>query len=163
MSDAADEILWEGTAKNPFAIWTAPILLLITVGAAASGQFGAALIALVGTLMAAPFTRVRVRITNEHIQVALGPWYWPSESHAIADIEWIELDHVDRMEVRLGVGVKGSNRRLAGRRILLRPGPAFRFQGHIGRRLKVTVDGAAAAVATVEQVMGRPGIRPAES
>ena len=151
-----DSVLWRGTATNPIASAAAVVLLIITIGAAASGRVSSAAIALVGTLAATPFTQVRVRITNTHVHVALGPWGWPNESHALSDIEWVEAEHVGRMDVRLGVGVRGSNRRLSGRAYLLRPGPAVRFQGRMGHRLTVTVDGAEGAVATIEQLIDPP-------
>ena len=145
-----DNVVWSGGSTNPIATAAAIVFLLLTIGAAASGRVGSALIALVGTLAATPFTQVRMRVTTESVRVALGPWGWPSERHAIADIDWVELDDVDRLEVRLGVGVRGSNRKLTGRAYLLRPGPVVRFQGHMGRRLTVTVDGAAGAVTVIE-------------
>ena len=147
----ADEVLWRGSATNPIASTAAVVLLAMTIGAAASGRVGSAAIALVGTLAATPFTQVRVRVTSAEVHVALGPWGWPNETHAMRDIEWVEAEHVGRMDVRLGVGVRGSNRRLSGRAYLLRPGAAIRFQGHMGRRLTVTVDGAEGAVATIER------------
>lgn len=151
--NADDTTLWSGRATNPIAVGIAVFLLLATLGSAASGRYGPATVALIGTLAATPFTQVCVRVTREYLEIALGPWGWPKERHELADIDWVEADHVDRLEVRLGVGVRGSNRKLSGRAYLLRPGPALRLQGHMGRRVTVTVDGAAGAVSVVEQLL----------
>jgi hypothetical protein len=147
------DLLWSGGARNPIASIAAAVLLVATLGAAASGRYPAALVALVGTLAATPFTSVRVRITREALHVGLGPWGWPRETHPLRDIDWIEADLVDLLEVRLGVGIRGSRRKLTGRAVLLRPGPVIRFQGRMGQRVTITVDGAEGAVSVVERIL----------
>ncbi|MDG2114576.1 MAG: hypothetical protein P8N02_18440, partial [Actinomycetota bacterium] len=137
----------------PIAMGIAAFMLVATLGSAASGRYGPAVIALIGTLAATPFTQLRVRVTREQLEIVLGPWGWPRERHEVRDIDWIEADHVDRLEVRLGVGVRGSNRKLTGRAYLLRPGPVIRLQGQMGRRVTITVDGAEGAVSLVEQLL----------
>ncbi|GEM_PF-7041920 len=151
----SDNILWKGSSVNPVARVIAPVMLLVTIGTAASSEYFLAIVALVGTLTAAPYTNVRVTVTADDIRVALGPWGFPSESHAIAEMDWIEVDRVNRRQVRLGVGVRGSDRRLTGRAFLLRPGPVIRFQAG-GRRLTVTVDGADGAASVVQGLIDSP-------
>ena len=153
MSGHTENILWRGHATNPIATSAAIVLLVATIGSAASGRIFPAIVGLIGTLAATPFTQVRVRVTRQQLEILLGPWGWPRERHAITEIDWIESDHVERLEVRLGVGIRGSKRKLTGRAILLRPGPVIRFQGRMGQRVTITVDGAAAAVSTVEQLL----------
>ena len=149
----SDQILWRGSATNPIATACAGALLFITLAAAAGGRYGSALVALAGTIAATPFTILRVRITSEAFELTLGPWGWPNERYAIDRIEWVESLTVRRRDVRLGVGVRGSDRVLTGRGYLLRPGDALKFQGEMGKRLTVTVDGAPGAVAVMEQLI----------
>lgn len=146
----SERVLWKGGSVNPIARVVAPLMLVITIGTAISGEYLLALVALVGTMAAAPYTNVQVTVTAAELRVALGPWGFPSESHQISEIDWIEADRVNRRDVRLGVGVRGSDKRLTGRAFLLRPGPVIRFQGRGGKRLTVTVDGADGAASVVE-------------
>lgn len=154
----AEEELWHGTAANPIAITISIALFIAALIGALSTQKATGLVAVAALAVALPFTRLSVTIDRERLRVRLGPWGWPTIDHLIADIDWIESEYVTRRRVRLGVGVKGSRRRLKGTAVLIRPGEAVKLQGRQGRRFTVTVDGAAAAVDVAERLMGEWGL-----
>ena len=153
MSDPV--VLWRGTATNPMAVMLSAVLAIGTVTAPFAGEYGAGVFALVALTVTVTYTKVTVTIDAAEVRVDMGPWMWPNHTHQVADIEWVEYCTVGPSDVRIGVGHRGSNKKLKGRAILLRSGDAIYFQGKRGIRHRITVDGALGAVAVLERILLR--------
>ncbi|MFT7648344.1 MAG: hypothetical protein ACI8Y4_003096 [Candidatus Poriferisodalaceae bacterium] len=154
-TNSASPILWRGTATNPVAMAVSLVFLAAAISAPFAGAYGTGAFAVILLATTITYTRVSLTIDRQELVVAMGPWLFPRRVHPVADIEWVEFISVTRNESKMGIGYRGSNKKLRGRAILLRPGDAIHFQGTRGIRHRVTVDGALGAVTVLERILPR--------
>lgn len=155
---------WTGSARAVWAPWAVAGLVVVFGGAvivmAQDPQVSpvlTALFALLGlgaVLSCVTFWRITVTVDDHDVVVRYGPWHWPVQRIAMADLTSIEAREISPLHYG-GWGYRWvPTRRLSG--AILRKGPGLVLHRRDGRTFAVTVDDASAALSHVPDHLAHP-------
>jgi Domain of unknown function (DUF1648) len=137
------------------ARWPVAISAVLPGAAAVAFLSAAPLLALVLVVAAVPavvFTVVRVRVDHDGLTLRFGPLGWPRVRIPLERIERADVIDVKPMR-HGGWGYRGSLRLFGRAAVVVRRGDAIQLHLRDGRKLVVTVDGAAVGAGTINDLV----------
>lgn len=141
MSGARDTVLGRCSVRWPW--WIAAADLVTAIVLAVVLEWPANLIAglafALTSVVLLPFTSIEAVRRGEHLVVEYGPFRWPRQRVALADIEAVAATDIRPREWG-GWGYRGS--RAIGKRsaIVLRRGPGLQLTQRDGKELVISLD-----------------------